>query len=159
MLKKSHYNYLSICVLFLTSIAQVDKEEGNTEHKKKEFRNVLGFYTKLIDVNCKNDQLNAFLHRNRATTHFSLGEFTRLFICRLRCANQNMNSPHWFPNASLNVSSENLVVHKKNVFLCSLHYNFITLINCVVTLLGQIRFTWQGISTDLTPWIVFWLPD
>ena len=81
--------------MFLTAIAHVDKEEGNTEHKRKEFRNVLGFYTKLIEVNCKYAQLNAILHRNRATTHYSLGEFTRLpFIFRLRCANQKKNSPH-----------------------------------------------------------------
>ena len=78
--KKSHYNYLSISALFITSTEQVDKEEGNSDHKKKEFRNALGFYTKHIDVKCKDDLLNAIFYGNRATAHFVLGEFTRLFF-------------------------------------------------------------------------------
>ncbi|XP_078382338.1 uncharacterized protein LOC144665030 [Oculina patagonica] len=59
----------------LKAIAQVYKEEGNVEYRKNEFRNALGFYTEGIDVNCKDDKLSAILYTNRATAHFSLGDF------------------------------------------------------------------------------------
>ncbi|KAL9962550.1 hypothetical protein ACROYT_G031658 [Oculina patagonica] len=59
----------------LKAIAKVYKEEGNAEYKKNEFRNALSFYTEGIVVNCKDNKLNAILYTNRATAHFSLGNF------------------------------------------------------------------------------------
>ncbi|KAL9962554.1 hypothetical protein ACROYT_G031662 [Oculina patagonica] len=61
----------------LKAIAQVYKEEGNAEYRKNEFKNALAFYTEGIDVNCKDDKLNAILYTNRATAHFSLGNFQK----------------------------------------------------------------------------------
>ena len=59
-----------------TAKAQLYKEEGNAEYRKKEFRNAASFYTEGIDVKCKDDQLNAILYTNRATSYFYLGELT-----------------------------------------------------------------------------------
>ena len=78
MMRKLIFHLNLNCALFLTAIAQVYKEEGNAEYRKKEFRNAASFYTEGIDVKCKDDQLNAILYTNRATSYFCLGELTRL---------------------------------------------------------------------------------
>ncbi|KAL9963935.1 hypothetical protein ACROYT_G027495 [Oculina patagonica] len=59
----------------LRAIAQVYLDEGNTEYKKKETYNAIYFYTEGIQVNCKDDNLNAKLYSNRATAHFRLGNY------------------------------------------------------------------------------------
>ena len=48
--------------------------EGNKEYRRKEASNALSFYTQGIQVNCKNNALNAKLYSNRATAHFYLGK-------------------------------------------------------------------------------------
>ena len=68
----SQYNY-DIVVL---AIAEVYKNEGNDEYRRKEFSNAVYFYTEGIKVNCKDEELNAKLYSNRATGHFYLGEFS-----------------------------------------------------------------------------------
>lgn len=57
----------------LPAIAEVFKDEGNNEYKKKEFKGAVDFYTEGLEVNCKDDELNAKLYSNRATANFHLG--------------------------------------------------------------------------------------
>ena len=67
--------YISNVLYFsYLAIAEVYKIEGNNEFRKKEFSNAMYFYTEGINVNCKDDELNAKLYNNRATAHFYLGE-------------------------------------------------------------------------------------
>ena len=58
----------------LSAIAEVHKNGGNDEFNKKEYRNAINSYTKGINVNCKDEELNAKLYSNRATAHFRLGK-------------------------------------------------------------------------------------
>ena len=69
----------SICILFLIEIAQENEEKGDAEYKKNEFSNAAVFYTKGIEVSCKDVALNAVLYKKRAASHFFLGEFRPLF--------------------------------------------------------------------------------
>ena len=55
------------------AIAKVYLEEGDKEYGKKEGFNAIYFYTEGIQVNCKDDKLNAKLYSNRATANFHLG--------------------------------------------------------------------------------------
>ncbi|KAM7430668.1 Tetratricopeptide repeat protein 4 [Porites harrisoni] len=59
----------------LRAIAEVYKNEGNDEYKKKHFYNVIDYYTEGIKVNCKDEELNAKLYNNRAAAHFNLGDY------------------------------------------------------------------------------------
>lgn len=59
---------------FFSAIAKVYLEEGNKEYKSKEASNAVYFYTEGIQVSCKDDELNAKLHSNRATANFHLGK-------------------------------------------------------------------------------------
>ena len=54
-------------------------EKGDAECKEHESGNLLSFFTEEVDVNCKDDELNAIFYTRRAATRFSIGEFTRLF--------------------------------------------------------------------------------
>lgn len=63
---------------FLLAKAEAYKNEGNDEYRKKEYSNAIQIYTEGIEVNCKDDELNAQLYTNRATAHFCLGE---VFSC------------------------------------------------------------------------------
>ena len=49
-------------------------EEGDKEYGRKEASNAIYFYTEGIQVNCKDDLLNAKLYTNRATAHLYLGK-------------------------------------------------------------------------------------
>ena len=51
-------------------------EKGEAECKKNESGNQLSFFTEGLDVNCKDDELNAIFYTRRAASHFSMGEFT-----------------------------------------------------------------------------------
>ena len=51
-------------------------EKGDAECKENESGNPLSFFTEGVDVNCKDDELNAIFYTRRATSHFSMGEFT-----------------------------------------------------------------------------------
>ena len=63
---KSTFLHLAITTVYL--------EEGNKEYRSKEASNAVYFYTQGIQVNCKDDVLNAKLYSNRATAHFCLGK-------------------------------------------------------------------------------------
>ncbi|KAL9981523.1 hypothetical protein ACROYT_G010233 [Oculina patagonica] len=59
----------------LTDKVDVYKNKGNYEYSKKNLSNAIHFYTEGIQVNCKDDELNAKLYSNRAIAHFYLGNY------------------------------------------------------------------------------------
>ena len=59
---------------FVVAIAEVYKNEGNNEYSKKNFNSAIHHYTEGIKVNCKDKDLNAKLHSNRAAAHSNLGK-------------------------------------------------------------------------------------
>ena len=61
-------------VRFILATAELFKNEGNDEFRKKDFKNAILLYTKGIKVKCKDEELNAKLYSNRATAHFNLGK-------------------------------------------------------------------------------------
>ena len=61
-------------ISFILAKAELFKNEGNDEFRRKDFSNAILLYTKGIEVNCKDEELNAKLYSNRATAHFNLGE-------------------------------------------------------------------------------------
>ena len=65
-------NYFSIHVLILSAREQLLK--GKVEHDKKDFIEALSCYTEGIELQCKDDKLNAELHIRRAHSHSHLGE-------------------------------------------------------------------------------------
>ena len=67
-------NVRCVLISFLSATAELFKNEGNDEFRKKDFGNAKLLYTKGIEVNCKDEELNAKLYSNRATAHFRLGE-------------------------------------------------------------------------------------
>ncbi|CAH3169469.1 unnamed protein product, partial [Pocillopora meandrina] len=56
-------------------IAKVGLEEGNKEYRQGEANNAINSYTEGLQVNCKDERLNAKLYSNRATAHFRLGNY------------------------------------------------------------------------------------
>ena len=60
--------------IFILAIAEVYKNQGNEEYGNRDFANAIHFYTQGIKVNCKDKELNAKLHSNRATALFYLGK-------------------------------------------------------------------------------------
>lgn len=64
------------------AIAEDYKNKGNDVYRKKDFNNAVYFYTKGINVNCKDKELKAKLYCNRAIAHYYLGknfEISRVF--------------------------------------------------------------------------------
>ena len=61
-------------IWFIVAIAEVYKNDGNEEYKKKDFSNAIYFYTEGIKVKCKDEELNGKLYSNRATAHFYCGK-------------------------------------------------------------------------------------
>jgi len=59
----------------LRAIAEVYKNEGNDEYRKKNFSNAIYFYTEGINIKCKDKELNAKLYSNRAIAHFYLENY------------------------------------------------------------------------------------
>jgi len=57
----------------LRAIAEIYKNEGNDEYRKKDFSKAIYFYTEGIKVKCKDEGLNAKLYSNRATAYFYMG--------------------------------------------------------------------------------------
>ncbi|KAL9981283.1 hypothetical protein ACROYT_G009964 [Oculina patagonica] len=55
--------------------AEVYKNQGNEEYRKRDFTNAIYFYTEGIKVNCKDDKLKAELYNNRAIANFKLENF------------------------------------------------------------------------------------
>ena len=72
--------YLSIIII--VAIAEVYKNEGNDEYKKSNFNKAIQFYTEGIEVNCKDEELNAKLYSNRAAANLNLGKLVEVsFNC------------------------------------------------------------------------------
>ena len=69
-----YYIVIIIFIIIIVAIAEVYKNEGNNEYKKKNFNNAIYFYTEGIKVSCKDEELNATLYSNRAAARFNLGE-------------------------------------------------------------------------------------
>ena len=67
-----------IIIIIIVAIAEVYKNEGNDEYKKSNFNNAIQFYTEGIEVNCKDEELNAKLYSNRAAANLNLGEKLKL---------------------------------------------------------------------------------
>ena len=65
---------------FVSAIAEVNKNQGNEEYRKRDFINAIHFYTEGIKVNCKDEELNAQLYSNRAIANFKLGKNSLCFI-------------------------------------------------------------------------------
>ncbi|XP_078343237.1 uncharacterized protein LOC144628975 [Oculina patagonica] len=59
----------------IRAIAEVTKNEGNDEYRRKDFSSAIKSYTEGIKAKCKDDELNAKLYSNRATAHFYLGNY------------------------------------------------------------------------------------
>ena len=80
-----HSHWFIVLVMIVAEISYenalclIATEKGDAECKKKESGNPLSFFTEKVDVNCKDDELNAIFYSRRAATNFSIGEFTRLF--------------------------------------------------------------------------------
>ena len=71
-----------IIIIIIVAIAEVYKNEGNDEYKKSNFNNAIQFYTEGIEVNCKDEELNAKLYSNRAAANLNLGKKLKLvFYC------------------------------------------------------------------------------
>ena len=68
-----------VFVLFLIEAALKNEEKGDAKYKANEFSNAAVFYTKGIEVKCKDVALNAVLYKKRAACHFFLGEFRTIF--------------------------------------------------------------------------------
>ena len=64
------------CLLtsFILAKAELFKNQGNDEFRKKEFSKAILLYTKGINVDVKDQELKAKLYSNRATAHFNLGK-------------------------------------------------------------------------------------
>ena len=54
--------------------------KGDLEHDKKDYGKALSYYTEGIELNCKDDGINAKLYFSRAHSHDHLGELTRFFF-------------------------------------------------------------------------------
>ncbi|XP_078361219.1 uncharacterized protein LOC144645502 [Oculina patagonica] len=59
----------------LRAIAEVYKNQGNEEYRKRDFVNAIHFYTEGLKVNCKDQQMNVKLYSNRAIANFKLGKY------------------------------------------------------------------------------------
>ena len=74
------FGITKIRFFFVAAISEVYKNEGNDEYKKKNFNNAIYFYTEGINVDCKDEELNAKLYSNRAAAHFNLGRKLLSFL-------------------------------------------------------------------------------
>lgn len=82
------YPYLThlptILYIHFIAKAEVYKNKGNDEYRKRDFSKAVHFYTEGIKVKCKDDELNAKLYCNRAIAHFYMGENQFCFVISLR---------------------------------------------------------------------------
>ncbi|CAH3020181.1 unnamed protein product, partial [Porites evermanni] len=56
--------------------AEVYFNKGNEAYRKKDYSNAVFFYTEGIEVNCKDEDLEAKLYSNRALAHHKLGNYS-----------------------------------------------------------------------------------
>lgn len=75
LFKKIKRITIRIISCLITAIAEVHKNEGNDEYNKGSFSTAIDYYTDGIKVNCKDKELNAKLHSNRAAAHLYLGKY------------------------------------------------------------------------------------
>ena len=61
------------------ALCLIATENGDAKCKENESGNPLSFFTEGVDVNCKDDELNAIFYTRKAVSHFLIGEFKRLF--------------------------------------------------------------------------------
>ena len=75
-------------IVLIMTVAKISSEnalcligtgKGDAECKENESGNPLSFFTEGVEVNCKDDELNAIFYTRRAASHFSMGESPRLF--------------------------------------------------------------------------------
>ena len=59
---------------FILATAELFKNQGNDEFRKKDVSNAILLYTKGINVDIKDEELKAKMYSNRATAHFNLGK-------------------------------------------------------------------------------------
>ena len=57
------------------AIAEEHKAKGDEEFRKQEYSSAIDFYTKGLQVKCKDEEFNAKLYSGRATSHFLLGMY------------------------------------------------------------------------------------
>lgn len=62
------------CVL---AIAEEYKTKGDEEFRKQEYNSAVDFYTKGLQVKCKDEEFNANLYSVRATSHYLLGMYLK----------------------------------------------------------------------------------
>ena len=62
------------CVL---AIAEGHKTKGDEEFRKQEYNSAIDFYTKGLQVNCKDEELNAKLYSGRATSYYLSGMYLK----------------------------------------------------------------------------------
>ena len=72
------WKLLYISIIIIVAIAEVYKNEGNDEYKKRDFNSAIHYYTEGIKVNCKDEELNAKLYSNRAAANSNLGKKLKL---------------------------------------------------------------------------------
>lgn len=60
-------------ICYAVAIAEVYRNQGNEEFNKNNLNNAFDFYTEVIKVNCKDDEMRAKLYSNRGAAHFNLG--------------------------------------------------------------------------------------
>ena len=57
--------------------AEEHKTKGDEEFRKQEYSSAIDFYTKGLQVKCKDEELNAKLYSGRATSYFLLGMYLK----------------------------------------------------------------------------------
>ena len=72
------WRLLYISIIIIVAIAEVYKNEGNDEYKKRNFNSAIHYYTEGIKVDCKDEELNAKLYSNRAAANSNLGKKLKL---------------------------------------------------------------------------------
>ena len=92
-------------VLILTEIAQVYMREGDAEFDRKKIKDAVSLYSKGIDVNCKDEELNAILYSKRWLSYVALGEFTLESLFKFTPASFLLSY------ISSDASFENLMIH------------------------------------------------
>ena len=64
-------------VFSVLAIAEGHKTKGDEEFRKQEYSSAVDFYTKGLQVKCKDEEFNAKLYSGRATSHFLLGMYLK----------------------------------------------------------------------------------
>ena len=64
-------------VFCLLAIAEGHKTKGDEEFRKQEYSSAIDFYTKGLQVECKDEELTAKLYSGRATSHYLLGMYLK----------------------------------------------------------------------------------